>query len=277
MLRTRVITAVIMTPAILAALLFLPPWGFSALMAGLFALGAWEYSKLCGFRRASSATLYTVLQIGLLLLLAWGFYKQDWFEASDAQWWALALFVANWLLAFLRFGFGPHQGPAPISLLALNIIQSILMISGVWFALTWLGFLEQGRWWILMMFLTIWAADMGAYFSGRFFGKHKLAPRISPGKTIEGVVGAVIFATLVAIALNRITPLPALNLSQLIPLAVVTVLVSIGGDLFVSLVKRTAGVKDTGNIFPGHGGVLDRFDSIHSGAPFFALALFYFI
>jgi phosphatidate cytidylyltransferase len=132
--------------------------------------------------------------------------------------------------------------------------------------------LENGPWWILCFFLCVWAADIGAYFVGRRFGKTKLAPSISPGKTVEGLLGGVALAAVIFV------PVVAYNFDfgpALLLLATIlaTVLVSVMGDLFESKMKRHVGLKDSGQILPGHGGVLDRIDGLLAGAPFFALGL----
>ncbi len=129
-----------------------------------------------------------------------------------------------------------------------------------------------GEWWILLLLLTIWASDVGAYFSGRAIGGAKLAPRISPGKTRAGFIGGVICAAAVAVAAGLAMPEIDASLAQLAILGATTAVVSVGGDLFISMHKRIVGLKDSGRLFPGHGGVLDRLDSLLAGAPFFVLA-----
>jgi phosphatidate cytidylyltransferase len=125
----------------------------------------------------------------------------------------------------------------------------------------------------LLLLLIVWSADTGAYFAGRTFGKRKLAPLISPGKTIAGLVGGLIAAPLIAFLAIRLMPIAGFEPGVLIPLVLVTVLVSVGGDLLISLHKRISGCKDSGKLLPGHGGILDRVDSLLAAAPFFALGL----
>ena len=131
----------------------------------------------------------------------------------------------------------------------------------------------EGSWLILLLLLTVWAADTGAYFAGKTFGKNKLAPHISPGKTREGLLGGLIAAPLVALLAANLMPLANVDSGKIFMLSLVTALVSVGGDLMISLHKRTSGFKDSSNLLPGHGGVLDRIDSLIAAAPFFALGL----
>ncbi|HNB19176.1 MAG TPA: phosphatidate cytidylyltransferase, partial [Agitococcus sp.] len=121
------------------------------------------------------------------------------------------------------------------------------------------------------VFCLVWGADTGAYFAGRKFGKHKLAPSVSPGKTIEGFVGGLITTSMLIVAVAIYRDLSAIRFVAFVGLSLLTVLASVLGDLLESMVKRQAGVKDSGNIFPGHGGALDRIDSLTAAAPLFAL------
>jgi phosphatidate cytidylyltransferase len=136
----------------------------------------------------------------------------------------------------------------------------------------WLRDLPRGDVVVFLLFLLIWASDVGAYFSGRWFGRRKLAPAISPKKTWEGVYGGMALAVAAAFLLANV--IAGLDLApwSLVAISVVTTLSSVGGDLFISIHKRTVGLADTGTLFPGHGGILDRYDSLLAGAPFYALA-----
>jgi phosphatidate cytidylyltransferase len=125
---------------------------------------------------------------------------------------------------------------------------------------------------VFLLFLLIWASDVGAYFSGRLLGRRKLAPTISPKKTWEGVYGGIALAIAAAFLLANVIAGLDFPPVALVVISVVTTLSSVGGDLFISIHKRTVGLADTGTLFPGHGGILDRYDSLLAGAPFFALA-----
>jgi phosphatidate cytidylyltransferase len=166
--------------------------------------------------------------------------------------------------------YTPGQAPNTTYRL-LGGINALVAITAGWAALAWLHHEPAGSWWILLLLLIIWAADIGAYFSGRAIGGKKLAPTISPGKTWAGFFGGLISAALVAAVAGTFLPGIDASLLQLAILGTLTAVVSVGGDLFISMHKRTVGLKDTGRIFPGHGGVLDRLDSLLAGAPFFVL------
>lgn len=180
------------------------------------------------------------------------------------------------LWGFSRFA-AAGEAQSSVSWTIISAIQGLVLITGAWLALSWLRFQPQGSWLILQLLLIIWVADIAAYFTGRAFGKRKLAPKISPGKTWAGVTGAMVFAPLAALACARFSPLPEIGAITTVLLALVTVSASIGGDLFISLLKRAAGVKDSGKLLPGHGGILDRFDSLITGSVFFVLGLLFLI
>ena len=153
----------------------------------------------------------------------------------------------------------------------VSFASSLAALTFSWIALFFLRGQTAGPWWILILLLIIWSADTGAYFAGRAYGKRKLAPLISPSKTMAGLWGGLLTAALVALLAVNFIPAIQAPAVKLIPLVLITAFISVFGDLFISLHKRRTGHKDSGGIFPGHGGVLDRFDSLFAGAPFFAL------
>jgi phosphatidate cytidylyltransferase len=179
-----------------------------------------------------------------------------------------------WLLMFSRLLTYRGDEVVDSRYRIISSICALLSISLCWYALAWLRSLDNGSHVVFLLLLIIWAADVGAYFAGRFLGKTPLAPRISPKKTREGVYGGILLA--LAASFLWAWPISHLDLSAsaLTAAALLTTLASVGGDLFISIHKRTVKLKDSGSIFPGHGGVLDRYDSLLAGAVFFALSAF---
>jgi phosphatidate cytidylyltransferase len=259
MLKLRILTAVILLPAVVALVWLAPTWAV-ALVAGLVALVAgWEWAAL-----AAPRTLWVQITFVLLvaLLLVWFWLQRHspiivWATSCVAVgWWLFAVF---WLVAWRR------EFSQPVKWLC-----GLLTLVPAWLATIVLHAGSDGRGKLLFLLVLIWAADIAAYFAGRAFGRHKLAPTVSPGKTWEGVAGGTL--ALLAVALVGVFwALPVGG--YLILICVLTGWLSIVGDLSESMFKREAGVKDSGRLFPGHGGVLDRIDSLTAAVPAFWLGL----
>ncbi len=271
MLLQRILTALILTPLAVAIILLPPTWLFS-LIVGLVFLGAqWEWTRLCGIRAPFARALFPIVTAALMAL-AWheGRFAHAWVVvlAAGLVWWLASLI---WLRSY-TFAASPTRDHA-----GLKLLVSWLVLIPAWAALTWIhGSLANGPWWTLLALCIVWAADIGAYFSGRAFGKRKLAPRISPGKTRAGAWGALIAGMIVAAAGAWLLGVRGGMLVGMAGLGLVTVAAAITGDLFESLMKRHADIKDSGGIFPGHGGLLDRLDSVFAAMPVFALGLLVF-
>ena len=267
MLFQRVLTALLLAPLAILIILLLPtPW-LAAVGAALFLGALEEWARLAGVRQA-------VMRIALLVVAA-ALFVLLWFAHAGALTpLLLVLGVAWWLLACVwlgRFAFG--AAPTPENR-ALKLVAGVFVMFPAWIAVIALhGREPHGHWWMLLALLIVWAADIGAYFSGRRFGKRKLAPQISPGKTRAGAYGALVAGTLVCLIGGWLLGVRGAALLGLAVLAVLTVAASIVGDLLESLMKRHAQVKDSGTIFPGHGGLLDRMDSVFAALPVFALGL----
>jgi phosphatidate cytidylyltransferase len=281
LLKQRIITALILAPATILAIFYLPLAYFAALMMLVIGIGAWEWGPLMGFdnklRRLGFVTTTLVLISGIWALLS---PNDLWLNGKELHTSALTLLwlaVAWWILsAFLMFSY-PHSSAF------WSKHRSVRGIFG-WLTLvpTWLAFMVirtndyqadsyHGAQLLMILFLMVWSADVGAYFVGKAMGKNKLMPNVSPGKTFEGFLGGVFFACL-------LIAITAYNLNwssgQVLTVLLVTVLittVSVLGDLNESMFKRQAGIKDSGSILPGHGGILDRIDSLTATAPVFAI------
>ena len=157
----------------------------------------------------------------------------------------------------------------------VRLAIGVLVLSAAWLSLLKLKSLESGNAWLLLVLLIVWAADIGAYFSGKRWGKVKLAPNVSPGKTREGVYGGLVAVVVTSLVFALWNELTGAAIVYLVLLSIIVGFVSVMGDLFESLLKRFTGIKDSGSILPGHGGVLDRIDSILAAAPFFCLGLYF--
>jgi len=268
MLKQRVLTALLLLPLVMALIFAAPPQWFLILLAIVLLGGSWEYLRLAGVSGQAGGYLLVVLQAVTLAILFR--YRNDW---AAGMVWYLSLCCAAWLLLFIRLPAYRQETRADGTYRVVSIATSLLSITACWFALGWLRVQPQGSWLILLLLLIVWAADTGAYFSGKTFGKKKLAPRISPGKTQAGLVGGLISAALIALLAAWLMPIESIEPVRLVLLSLVTALVSVGGDLMISMHKRTSGFKDSGSLLPGHGGILDRLDSLLAAAPFFALGL----
>lgn len=258
MLKQRILTAIVTLIVVAAALFLLPTWATRLIIAALMVIAAWEWSGLLpGRLKQIQRTIY----VGLVVLLVAGVFYLVPDELSSKSFFALA--SAWWMLAFAWLLLYPTPIPTTV-----GWICGALIIVPAWFSLDWI-FLRNGMS-LLLLLLIVVGADTGAYFSGKLFGRVKLAPQISPGKTWEGVIGGMVVVAAVA-AIYAIQT--GGMLSVYVPLCLGIAVISIVGDLTVSVFKRKAGVKDSGRFFPGHGGVLDRIDSITAATPVFALAL----
>ena len=268
MLKTRVITAAVLAPLAFVLIFATSLQWFGIIFAALLLVGSWEFRRLGGLDRGFSGWLMFIIQALLFVLLV--AYPD---VVSEH---ALALLTAAcllWLLMLLRLAVFRPEKAMDFQYRAVSFACSLAALTFAWIALYFLRAQAAGAWWILVLLLIIWSADTGAYFAGRAWGKRKLAPRISPSKTITGVIGGMVTAVLVSLIAVRLIPAIDAPPAPLVALALVTALISVAGDLFISLHKRKSGHKDAGRIFPGHGGILDRFDSLLTGAPFFALGM----
>jgi phosphatidate cytidylyltransferase len=265
LLKIRILTALVILPATLALVFLAPAWLFRLAVGALMLIGCWEFRRLADLSdRAGWALLALQAAIIAGLLLTWP-------AAGQNAGLLLAGAGAAWLLLLARLALYHPEAPPDARYRRLGFVSAIGVLSFCLFALCWLRDQRSGEWLVFLLFLMIWAADVGAYFSGRFLGRHKLAPRISPKKTWEGVYGGITLAMAAAFLLVYVAPGLSAPPLVLVALSIVTTMASMGGDLFISMHKRSVGLKDSGRLFPGHGGVLDRYDSLIAGAPYFAL------
>jgi phosphatidate cytidylyltransferase len=254
-LKERVITALIAVAVLLLVLFVLPQAVAQVVVALLILAGAWEWSGFLGSRSTAVRAGYVVLIALLMGLVTWlaPQINGPLFQVA-LLWWACALV---WTMFY----------PTPIPA-AVRWIAGVLVLLPLYKALVVLYVASPAV--LLGALLIVWAADTGAFVAGKMFGRVKLAPQISPGKTWEGVIGGLLTVGVLAAAGGWLFDL---RIAVLVPFCLAIACASVIGDLTVSMFKRTSGLKDSGAIFPGHGGVLDRVDSVAAAAPLFALGI----
>lgn len=254
-IKTAIILVVIVGVAMFTTnlpILFLPLLSLGVVIA------AHEWTKLMPKRKFPARFILLVLVVTLLSVSV---------PASWLVWWVLSLVI--WIMALKWVLVYPAQekwyGRRLFVMGVVILVAAITAMYSLW---------QMSPWWLMYVFLLVWCADSGAYFVGRKFGKRKLAPNVSPNKSIEGLIGGLVTSAVVAVVIGSLyLSLNALALVAFLLLSGATVVASVLGDLFESMLKRRAGIKDSGVILPGHGGVLDRIDSLLSATPLFAFGV----
>ena len=271
MTKTRVIAALVLTPLAIAAMLLLPtPW-LMALAAVIFLAGLWEWLRLTDIDDTLARSVLLVVNLALMVAIVWASRTDQGFSYVLLQI-MVVVGVVWWLLAGLwlkHYGFASdHDTHARVFKLAAGT----LAIIPAWCAIGVIhGGQPYGHRWLFVALAIVWAADSGAYFAGRHYGRRKLAPRISPNKTVEGLAGGLLCGLAVALAFAPLAGATLAQLPAVAMVALVAVAFSVVGDLFESLLKRHVGAKDSGDLIPGHGGILDRIDGVVAALPVFAL------
>jgi phosphatidate cytidylyltransferase len=272
MLKQRVITGVLLSAAAIAAILCLSPRALIAVLAVFTLLACWEWADLAALTNRLARLGYCVLSacamVGLLGVTHLLDEQPDeqslrWVLSGAALWWCIAL-VSVKTFPQSAVWWGSQW---------VRLLMGLLTLLPAWLACVYLRLQSDGEWKVLFLLALVAAADIGAYFSGTQFGKHKLAPAVSPGKSWEGFCGGLVASIVFAALVWRTLWEQQLSWSALVLIAALTMFASVLGDLLESMLKRYRGVKDSGSILPGHGGILDRFDSISAAAPIFALGL----
>lgn len=252
-IKTAIVLVIIVGVAMFASQ---SPVLFAPLLAIGVIIAAHEWTKLMPKWRQPALFVLLVLAVTLASLF---------FEVTWIAWWVASLVI--WLMALSWVGKFPTRTNWYGRKLAL---MGVVILTSAITAMFYLW--QQSAWWLLYVFLMVWCADSGAYFVGRKLGRRKMAPNVSPNKSMEGLAGGLVTGLLLVLGISLFKlQLTGTALIAFIALSVLTILASVLGDLFESMLKRRADVKDSGTILPGHGGVLDRIDSLLSATPLFAL------
>ena len=268
-LRNRIITAGVLVPVMIAAVIALPSAAFSVVVGVFAVLGGWEWARLMGWSRTRGRVTYA-LALALVLALLYPALSIPGVVGlvlgAAAAWWCLAL---TWVAGTQR-----GRPPPALDRRWAGWLAGWLTLVPAWSGLVYLhGIGSRGPYLVLALLGLIWAADIAAFFTGRRYGRHRLASRVSPGKSWEGVLGGVVAALGLGVAIVVVTGDAYASPVVVVGLCVMTSLVSVLGDLTQSMLKRRVGLQDSGRLIPGHGGVLDRIDSLTSAAPWFALGI----
>ncbi|MFC0709278.1 phosphatidate cytidylyltransferase [Azorhizophilus paspali] len=263
MLKQRILTALVLLPLALAGFFLLEGGAFALFIGAIVTLGGWEWARLAGFAEQRSRVGFAAAVAALLLLLYWLPALAAGVMLLGILWWLLVVpLVLNYPQSSQRWA-GRGRRLAIGLLILLPSWQGLLLLK------QW----PLGNYLILAVMVLVWTADIGAYFVGRAFGRRKLAPQVSPGKSWEGMAGGLLACLLVTVVVGLFRGWLAGELALALAGTTLVVLISVVGDLTESMFKRQAGLKDSSNLLPGHGGVLDRIDSLTAAIPMFVVVL----
>jgi len=265
-LTIRIITALILAPIAIAGIFLLPPLGFAVFTGVAIAIGAWEWANMAGLTHQVARVVYGAFVALVLYVLIQT-------EALNVLWLALVWWLACfWLVS--RYPRNTDLWQA----VPLRAIMGLLVLVPAWVGLNHMrtgsfqfGDVSNNLLMILYVFCVVWVADIGAYFAGRAFGKAKLAPLVSPGKSWAGVWGGLVAVAVLAVIVSQLAGATMQSTVLLLLASLITGAVSVLGDLLESMMKRFRGIKDSSQLLPGHGGILDRIDSLTAAIPIFAL------
>lgn len=280
MLKQRILTSLVLAPLALLLVFYTPLTLFSYIAGAIVLLGAWEWSAFMGLCDKVKRVAFVVFIGVFLALLNWHWPIESlWVDGQlvgDANY-IFTLSFSWWIVATYLVWRYPAMAKAWNDGLVMRAIAGILTLVPLWLALNTLrsaNYVESthfGSMLILVVLGIVWSADIGAYFTGKNFGKHKLMPKVSPNKTIEGLAGGVAAAVIFVLAFSYFTDVDMGVWPIYAVMTIFIALFSAIGDLLESMFKREAGLKDSGSCLPGHGGILDRLDSLTAAAPIFVL------
>ncbi|UVK99777.1 phosphatidate cytidylyltransferase [Pseudomonas sp. B21-048] len=263
MLKQRIITALILLPIALCGFFLLEGSGFALFIGLVVTLGAWEWARLAGFAAQSIRIAYAAVVALVLFVMHIVPGLAPWVLGASVLWWGAATYL---VLTYPQSS--EHWASA-----ACKLMIGLLILLPAWQGLVLIKQEPLGNWLIMAVMVLVWGADIGAYFSGRAFGKRKLAPQVSPGKSWEGVYGGLLLSLVITAVVGFVRDWSFVQMLTGLFGAATIVFISVVGDLTESMFKRQSGIKDSSNLLPGHGGVLDRIDSLTAAIPVFAVLL----
>ncbi|MGL4860776.1 MAG: phosphatidate cytidylyltransferase [Enterobacteriaceae bacterium] len=280
MLKYRIITTLIMVPLVIAALFKLSLFQFALVAILVCGVAAWEWGRLAGVQSQSiRISLALVLALALFLMWRGAHLAPGELPTGATRGW-LWLSLAWWLIALVLVLFYPGSSHWWRNSRVIRLLFGIVTLIPFFWGMIALRNMSDyydphlGAWWLLYVMVLVWGADTGAYVFGKLFGRNKLMPKISPGKTWEGLLGGLFTSAMIALLFSYVVTRYHVSLSvipmTLLVCSVVAVAASVLGDLTESMLKREAGLKDSSQLIPGHGGVLDRIDSLTAAIPVFA-------
>ncbi|AXH64269.1 phosphatidate cytidylyltransferase [Providencia huaxiensis] len=274
MLKYRLLTAIVLIPIVIAALFLLSPANFGFVVIAVCALGAWEWAQFVGWHSQAKRIGLAVVFAAILLAMQFSISDINQFSTepmilyglwAGLIWWGIAIILV------VTYPASAAWGNSVIIRLLFGVLTIIPFYCGM-MVLRTVGYQSDtffGAWWLLYVMLLVWGADSGAYAFGRTIGRNKMAPKVSPGKTWEGLVGGLITAGVISWLFSAFAPIPVMP-DYLLVTSIIVVVVSVFGDLTESMFKRQSGIKDSSHLIPGHGGILDRIDSLTAAIPVFA-------
>ncbi|WP_272691496.1 MULTISPECIES: phosphatidate cytidylyltransferase [Providencia] len=274
MLKYRLLTAIILIPIVIAALFLLSPANFGLVVIAVCALGAWEWAQFVGWYSQAKRIGLAVVFAAILLAMQFSISDINQFSSepmilyglwAGLIWWGIAIILV------VTYPASASWGKSVVIRLLFGVLTIIPFYCGM-MVLRTVGYQSDtffGAWWLLYVMLLVWGADSGAYAFGRTIGRNKMAPKVSPGKTWEGLVGGLITAGIISWLFSAFAPIPVMP-DYLLVTSIIVVVVSVFGDLTESMFKRQSGIKDSSHLIPGHGGILDRIDSLTAAIPVFA-------
>lgn len=268
MLYQRILTAIPLAVIVFWIIFYQPTAVFFYFVLFVVLISGYEWAKLSGVENVFLRCVFSAV----LVALTWLVHQ----HANQLVDWSIYIAVMWWFSITYYLKIATPK-PASSNLKLDKLLIAFLVLPAAAFAMEKVHAMFQGADWLFFALSLVWVADIGAYFSGKKFGKNKLAPHISPGKTKEGLLGAVFFTSIYALMASYYFNVETEVAVLLVLVAIVITFISVSGDLYFSFLKREAGLKDSGNILPGHGGILDRIDSVLAAMPVFILGFNWWI